>query len=186
MAALASGDLQIVSNCQLIHEGFDAPAVGALILARPTQSLVLHVQMIGRGLRPAPGKKRAVILDHAGNSLRHGLPDEDQDWSLTATKRKAKGAEAPAKACPECHAIVPAAARSCPNCGYAFAIEREIETVLGELVAISRPSGVPNLRAMSYRRAVRWAGRDQHKLQLVARARGYKEGWVYHRLQDAQ
>jgi superfamily II DNA or RNA helicase len=111
MAGLAAGELAVVTNCALISEAFDAPAVGALSIMRPTQSLGLHLQMIGRALRPSPGKDKAIILDHAGNVFRHGLPDQDRIWSLAAAKRKPPGRhDAPVKRCPECRAIIPAGA----------------------------------------------------------------------------
>jgi superfamily II DNA or RNA helicase len=82
IAALGAGGVQIISNCGLISEGLDVPAVHAAILLRPTKSLALYLQQVGRTLRPSPNKERALILDHAGNVFRHGLPDHARDWSL--------------------------------------------------------------------------------------------------------
>ena len=64
----------VVCNCGIIAEGLNVPSVAGVILLRPTKSLGLYLQQIGRALRPAPGKTRAVILDHAGNVYRHGFP----------------------------------------------------------------------------------------------------------------
>jgi DNA repair protein RadD len=184
MAALAAGEINVITNCSLISEGFDAPAVGALLIMRPTQSLALHLQMIGRALRTAPGKDRAIILDHAGNVFRHGLPDQDRVWSLDAAKRKAPGErEAPVKTCPECSAVVAAGAGSCPNLGFQFA-GREIEHVDGALVEVTTDPA--QLAAMTYRQAISWAGPDRTRLRHVAWVRGYKAGWVYHRLIELQ
>ena len=69
-------------NCMVLTEGWDCPDIGCLILARPTKSLGLFRQMVGRVLRPAPGKTDALILDHAGAIFVHGLPDDDIAWSL--------------------------------------------------------------------------------------------------------
>ena len=88
VAAFAAGRLRVLSNVELFGEGFDVPGVEAVVLARPTQSLALHLQQVGRALRPAPGKEHALILDHAGNLARHGLPDAPRVWSLDAQPRR--------------------------------------------------------------------------------------------------
>ena len=89
---LASGAVQILCSCDLISEGLDVPAVGCVILMRPTKSLGLYLQQVGRGLRPAPGKSHLVVLDHAGCSLQHGMVEDDRQWSLEGRDRKAKPA----------------------------------------------------------------------------------------------
>jgi superfamily II DNA or RNA helicase len=101
MERFRHGDLTVLSSVGVLTEGFDAPAAEVCILARPTQSLSLHLQMIGRVLRPFPGKRAALIHDHAGNTMRHGFPDEDRDYSLTATPKSVKERHT----CPACHAI---------------------------------------------------------------------------------
>jgi DNA repair protein RadD len=78
---LAVGDLKVLTSCALIGEGVDVPSVGGCILLRPTASVGLHLQMIGRCLRPQPGKT-AVVLDHVGNTLRLGHHLEERDWTL--------------------------------------------------------------------------------------------------------
>ena len=85
---LATGEVSIITNCGFIAEGLDIPSVAGVILLRPTKSLALHLQQIGRALRPAPGKRRAVILDHAGNVYRHGMPDLEHAWSLEGRPKK--------------------------------------------------------------------------------------------------
>lgn len=86
--ALKRGDVKIVSNCGLFFEGFDCPAVGCTIMARPTESLQIYMQTVGRGMRPEFGTARpgeyAILLDHTGNSRanKHGLPDKLREWSL--------------------------------------------------------------------------------------------------------
>lgn len=79
--------LLIVSNYGIITEGFDIPDIECVQLARPTQSLALWLQMVGRGLRISPGKEFCIILDHAGNTLRHGYPDVKHEWGLRATRK---------------------------------------------------------------------------------------------------
>jgi superfamily II DNA or RNA helicase len=80
IAALDNRDIDILCNCGLISEGLDVPGVEAAILLRPTKSLALYLQMVGRALRP--GKQLAYVLDHAGNVYRHGLPTARRYWTL--------------------------------------------------------------------------------------------------------
>jgi superfamily II DNA or RNA helicase len=79
IAGLGTGEVEVLSSCMIISEGTDIPSVGGAILMRPTASLSLYLQMVGRALRPAPGKQEAVILDHVGNAHRHGLPTDERD-----------------------------------------------------------------------------------------------------------
>jgi DNA repair protein RadD len=79
---LASGDLQVVTNCMVLTEGWDMPEVGCIILARPTKSFQLYRQMIGRVIRSSPGKQNAIVLDHAGATFRHGLAEDPVEWTL--------------------------------------------------------------------------------------------------------
>jgi DNA repair protein RadD len=133
-----NGAITVLSNADLFGEGFDVPAVEAVILLRPTQSLSLHLQQIGRGLRPAPGKPHAIILDHAGNAMRHGLPDDDREWTLEDRPKKKRGekSEVPVKQCPKCF-LIHAPQPECPGCGHTYAVQsREIEQVEGELEVV--------------------------------------------------
>jgi superfamily II DNA or RNA helicase len=77
IAGLGTGQVEVLTSCALIDEGLDVPSVGAVILLRPTKSLVLHRQQIGRGMRPAAGKDALIVLDHVGNVLAHGLPEQE-------------------------------------------------------------------------------------------------------------
>jgi superfamily II DNA or RNA helicase len=77
LARLASGAVDVVTNCAVLTEGWDCPAVGCVVLARPTKSLGLYRQMCGRILRPYPGKVDAIILDHAGSTYAHGFICDD-------------------------------------------------------------------------------------------------------------
>ena len=139
---LADGSLQILTSCEIISEGFDIPVVTAAILLRPTKSLGMHLQQIGRVLRVAPNKPRAIILDHVGNCLRHGLAEEVREWSLEGRKKRAKKVgddddAPPVRQCPKCYAChVPAPI--CPECGHTYELKkREIEQQDGELVELN-------------------------------------------------
>jgi superfamily II DNA or RNA helicase len=138
--SLGNGRLQVLTSCEIINEGFDLPIVSVGILLRPTQSLGLHLQQIGRVLRPAPGKDRAVILDHAGNLARHGLAEDVRDWSLDGAEKRKKKAKAEdtikTRQCPKCFACHPWSP-SCPECGNEYVTDgRQIEVVGGDLVAL--------------------------------------------------
>jgi len=124
LADLASGAVQVVSSVGVLTEGFDCPEAEVCIIARPTQSLTLHLQILGRVLRTAPGKVRALIHDHAGNLMRHGFPDDDRDYSLVATPTRDRAMHT----CPFCKFLF-GSIRSdgcCPKCGelIAQALER--------------------------------------------------------------
>jgi superfamily II DNA or RNA helicase len=181
IAALGTGEIQVLCNCGLISEGLDVPVVTSAILLRPTKSLALYLQQVGRALRPAPGKTKALILDHAGNIWRFGPADLERNWSLEGKAGKSE-ALPPLQRCSGCGAIIPAAAMSCPECGTVLRVPipkaPHVERAGTRLVETSR------LAAMSYGQALRWAGNDRDRLHLVAHARGYKRGWVWHRLQE--
>ena len=181
---LSRGAVAVLTNCDLFGEGYDLSAqagrdvsVEAVGLARPTQSLVLHCQQIGRALRPKDGGQAAVILDHAGNCQRHGLPDTPREWSLTgidpAARRKATDTLA-VRQCPACFAVhMPRP--SCPECGHVYVIEgRQVDEVDGELQEID-----PAIIQFQRRREQGMA-RDLASLEEFARQRGYKPGWARH------
>jgi superfamily II DNA or RNA helicase len=82
-----SGEILVLSNVDIVSEGFDVPDCDAVQLARPTKSLVLYLQQVGRCMRPSPGKKYGLVLDNAGLWLEHGLSYVDRDWSLEGIKK---------------------------------------------------------------------------------------------------
>ena len=163
------GDTLILTNADLFGEGFDVPSIEAAILLRPTKSLSLYLQQVGRSLRPMPGKEAAIILDHAGNSIVHGLPDDERAWSLEDRPKRSKGAasENPVRQCTECF-FVYRPAPICPQCGHrAVAPVREIETVEGTLEEVRRTEAMQRKREQ---------GRADSFEALVelGRQRGYK------------
>lgn len=126
LARLASGEIELVSNCMVLTEGWDMPEVGCCILARPTKRMGLFRQMIGRVLRPAPNKTDAIILDHSGAVYRHGFVEDAVEWTLDPDTRatspdhttRKDGTTSRLKECPQCQAIM-IAGEPCFNCGYA-------------------------------------------------------------------
>ncbi|NJM00697.1 MAG: hypothetical protein HC924_18870 [Synechococcaceae cyanobacterium SM2_3_2] len=117
LSQFASGEILVLSNCGIISEGFDLPSIEAISLVRPTKSLTLYLQMVGRALRPAEGKQNAIIIDHAGLINEHGLPTANRTWSLQGKpKNDDKQQSAPTKECPECDSIIPLGCHICPHC----------------------------------------------------------------------
>ena len=112
---LASGELEIVTNCLVAVEGLDVPEIKCVVHARPTQSITLWRQTIGREMRPW-NNVVPLLLDHAGNFDRLGCPFEDVQWSLKDKPKRAKG-QAPMRKCPSCDGYVPLSATVCPLCG---------------------------------------------------------------------
>ncbi len=179
-----SGRITVLASCDLISEGFDLPGIHAAILLRPTKSLGLYLQQVGRALRPATGKTQAVIIDHAGNCLRHGLPNETRDWTLT-TDRATRTALQPIKQCPTCYGIYPAHMRACPNCGAETATEVKRPITHDERAELRRVEAeeLARYRNMRYADAVR-SGRTLAELRKIARARGYHTRWALRILQE--
>jgi DNA repair protein RadD len=178
------GETLVLSNSDLFGEGFDVPGIEAAILLRPTKSLSLYLQQVGRALRPAEGKAEAVILDHAGNSLRHGLPDDEREWSLAdrEKRRRSEPSDVPVRQCTECFFVFRPAPK-CPSCGHvAPAVSRELEVVEGSLEEVTR--------AKEQAKRERWKEEREctslEDWQALARARGYKPGWAYVRWQARQ
>lgn len=166
LQAFRGGQLDVLVNIGLAGEGFDLPDIEVVIKARPTKSEITDVQQTGRALRPvyasgydlttkegrkaaiaASSKPYAIVLDHAGNAHRHGLPCDDRNWSLYGSEKKHKRdtekeeeGEVLIKRCPnpKCLFMHPPAP-VCPNCGHVYAvlvgnIPKEIK---GQLVEVN-------------------------------------------------
>ncbi len=193
LAALRAGDLDVVSNVGILTEGYDLPDLGAVILARPTQSLALHLQMIGRVMRPAQGKTQALVLDHAGNVHRHGFAETDRTWTLSTTraKRSTQTAVAPVKTCPTCFLVVAANARSCPACGStlqaaASAGPRQRDGRLEELTAVEIAAKQQRKDTWELKRYLEpWLRiRTEAHYRIKADGRPYSEGWAKFKFKD--
>lgn len=119
---LRRGEIKQLVNVDIFGEGYDLPAIEVVSMARATASFNLFCQQFGRGLRPLDGKLDATIIDHVGNTLRHGLPDAPQVWSLDRRSTRVKGNPdpdvIPVRACPLCTGVYEAIYSSCPYCGH--------------------------------------------------------------------
>lgn len=177
IARFAKGETLVLSNVDLFGEGFDLPAIEAAILLRPTKSVGLYLQQVGRSLRPSPGKKRAIILDHVRNCELHGLPDDEREWSLDGRVKRDKDNNS-IRICPECYAAIPSGVGKCEECGYVFIgkARPKIEQEDGELREID-PIQMrrERLKEQSYAKTM------EDLVQLGIR-KGYKNprGWAKH------
>lgn len=137
------GETTVLCNVGILTEGFDAPATGCMILARPTRSLSLYIQMAGRVLRPHHDKDMALILDHSGTLARLGFPTDDLPLELDDGKpKKAEGSEKDdrpkEKVCSSCGYVDKKKRHKCPACGFAPEKKADVEVKEGELVKIKR------------------------------------------------
>ena len=180
--ALGEGRMHVLTSCEVISEGTDIPTVSAAILLRPTQSLGLYLQQVGRCLRPAPGKRRAVILDHVGNYERHMLPDTEREWTLDGLNNGApkEKVEKP-RTCRACFAAFDPAPR-CPYCGVEYVVQaHEIEQVTGELVEVTEEER-QELAVKRDKKARIKRAKTVEELDALADEFGYKPGWAEHQL----
>lgn len=178
LARHAQGVTRVISNVGVLCEGWDLPMCKILVLARPTKSLGLYMQMGGRIFRPWEDAI-PLVLDHGGNVDRHGLPHVDRGWSLDA-KPKQPG-EAPSKICKGCYAYVRAGVKACPYCGHVF------EVTPDELALPNVVEPIPIDLAL---RTLEVDGGDAEKLRtfraLHKRCRdlGWKLGAAIHRYEE--
>lgn len=181
IADFRAGRITILCNVDLISEGFDVPDCECAILLRPTHSLTLFIQQSMRCMRYVEGK-RAVILDHVGNYARHGMPDDERQWSLEKkekrTFKKAEEAQAEkVRQCPECYFTfsIDAAGNPhiCPRCGYVFPKRERVINEETEAKLIKVEGFKLDLRSPD----------DCHsydELLGYAKSHGYKSGWAYY------
>jgi DNA repair protein RadD len=180
--AFSRGDLKVVCNVGVLTTGVDWD-VRCIILARPTKSEILYVQIVGRGLRTADGKRDCLILDHSDSTLRLGFVTDIQHDRLDGGVMREQGAapEEQAKAklpkeCPKCSRLVPIGSAQCPSCGF----KRDkatggAEWVEGELIELD-----------SRRKKDAAAGWPEkiafmRQLKAYAQEKGKAEGWVAHK-----
>ena len=124
LARFESGEIQILCSVTKLAVGFDSPKASCAIMARPTKSEMLFIQMAGRVMRPYERKANAIIIDHAGNSRVFGkpddfvLPDTLDESELSERKQRKKDEPDPLRPCPECDVMIPRQNPECPECGF--------------------------------------------------------------------
>ncbi|MGH7238766.1 MAG: DEAD/DEAH box helicase, partial [Candidatus Saccharimonadales bacterium] len=190
---LRIGEIKVVWSVGIVSYGWDMPEVNCLILARPTMSLALCLQQIGRGLRSHPGKTDCIILDHAGNVLRryaggqYGLPDAPREWTLEP-RRKSVGLDESVEVeslplvcprCPEPRRVLKLGTPACPECGYVFAKTRHSGT--GE-IEHDKAAELVKVESRVYIYPDK-TGNSQHDQMIdIARRHNYNPGWIDYRL----
>jgi len=182
MERFRAGETMVMCNVDLFGEGIDVPAVEAGIFLRPTCSLALYLQQVGRILRVSPGKFDALLLDHAGNIIRHGLPDDNRAWSLAgqAESRECEAKKSTVRICPNCYAASRITGqKQCAQCRQPFPTHpRVIETRDGRLEEVD-VAEIRRARAAMRREQV--GARDRQTLMRLATERGYRNpaGWAH-------
>lgn len=182
------GDLRVVCNVGTLTTGVDWD-VRCISMCRPTKSDMLFVQIIGRGLRTAPGKDYCLILDHSDNHTRLGFVT-DIDVSYTGLR----GGKTPAhenrtgeiklpKECPQCAYLKPPRVPKCPACGFVAQAKNKVEAEEGELRELKpKPRVVKDETRELMERMGKVAVMAQ--LKLYARNRGYAAGWAAHKYRE--
>jgi superfamily II DNA or RNA helicase len=187
LAKLKSRAIDVVVNVMVLTEGFDCPEVGCIVLARPTKSLLLYRQMIGRALRPAPGKAHALILDHAGATFQHGFVEEPIEWTLHPDRRAVNKTHFARSTmtmpglttCPECQAVR-TQGQPCGGCGWQPRSKpMDVEVKEGDLGLVDRSKRVTPAYSTPEER-------DQFYQQLLGygREKNYNPGWAKHKYRE--
>lgn len=206
MESFRDGSTKVLTSCEIISEGLDVPGVQGVILLRPTQSITLYLQQVGRALRPKEDGSSAIILDHVGNVFRHGMPCEERAWTLEG---KLKRSTTGVSTCPKCYYVKSAAdprPSECPtgmqpkdSCPLATQQPGKTKRALtyrdGKLVRLTPPKvpvtrpwagniDIKHATGASWQELLRIAGDNKEKLEEIAKIRGLKPGWVYVRQQQ--
>lgn len=139
-----AGVIKVLVSVAMLVKGFDDPATGCIVIARPTKSLMLHYQILGRVLRIFGGKFDGIIIDHAGNLLRNGLPTDtlpdrldmgDGDPVDRAKKDTNPDKADQTKPCPKCSFVL--TGLLCTKCGFEIKIDAGVEVAAGLLVKVA-------------------------------------------------
>lgn len=179
---LASGKYHGIVTVDVVSRGTDIPVAEVAILLRPTESLALYLQQVGRVLRPAAGKEFGLVLDHAGNVARHSLPHAERDWSLEGRKKGKRAANDNEPSlrimqCPKCY-LTHESADKCPNCGHAYEMQGRIvdqrEGELQEITVATAPIKVQTGRLQTIQQ-MKAAGLSDARAQHILAARAEKQ-----------
>lgn len=172
-------EIQILTNVDIIGEGFDVPDCSTVIMLRPTQSLSLFIQQSMRGMRYRPGKT-SIIIDHVDNVRRHGLPDMKRVWSLEGSRKTTSELTIKIRECINCFAVYPPEESKCPMCGFvpeAEAEETEYEVdANAELEEITEEE--KQVIELNFKTPAEC--KDFAELAALGKSLGYKPGWSYH------
>jgi superfamily II DNA or RNA helicase len=182
LASFRRGDVRCLANVQVLTEGVDVPAAQVCMIARGCEHQGTYLQMVGRVLRPAPGKTHAIVIDLGGVSHLHGLPTEDREYSLTGRPIRSK--LEPLRVCPECGRTQLAARRDCEGCGYAFPVKpprkpRIWDVPLEEAApTTAKEAAIVRWRSKMAAKSDAEKREEYHRLLALASSKGYKRGWA--------
>ncbi len=182
IARLHSGETRVVTNCFLLSYGFDCPSVECIVLARPTKSVAMYLQMRGRGQRPSPqtGKVDCLVIDHGGVIAEHGTLMDEIPWTLAAEgtireridAQRKKREEPKDITCIKCGTVF-RQHRRCPNCGHECVPKGEAMPIWeADLVEVAP-------RAEHLRHDIHAMAEFYAQLRGFEEERGYKPGWAY-------
>ncbi|ASN62125.1 DEAD/DEAH box helicase [Latilactobacillus curvatus] len=181
MSKFRSGAITVLCNVSLVDEGFSVNECECCIVARPTKSLVFNIQASMRCMRYVPGKI-GIIIDHAANYTRFGLPNTPHKWTLKDREKKKKSTntavETPIKQCAFCFAVIPAQSKNCPLCGHEVEIV-QTEIKVDETARIEKIESNFKLQADYIVTKKISELKSYEELKAYAKARGYKQGWIY-------
>lgn len=187
LARLSRGEVEVVTNCMVLTEGWDQPEVSCCVLARPTKHMGLYRQMVGRVLRPATGKDHALVIDHAGAVFQHGFVEEPVVWTLDEDRRAENAAQSARSTlnasmlttCPECAAIR-TSGQPCGSCGWKPSARAEaVEVEDGDLAHVD-----PSRRAKAHEYSPAQRSQFHRQLLWIASEKGYKRGWADHKYKE--
>ena len=183
--AMKNDEIKVICNCMVLSEGWDFPKISVCILARPTKSYGLYLQMVGRSLRICPPEKHdTIVIDHSGCIYEHGFVEDAPEWELTISKdkkdKKKKIVEPISKqpfTCIKCNHIYKITKENpeCPNCSF-VPTKKEVQLLIkqGRLIELEKPKETP--------------AHDKKKwyaqLLFIAKQKGYNIGWSSHKFKD--
>jgi len=168
------GEYRCIVNVNVLTTGFDDPEIDLIVMLRPTQSPVLHVQTVGRGLRPAPGKDHCRILDFAGNTKRLGPINDIQ---IHKKKKGDEKGEPITKTCPKCDTICHPTLLKCDVCGYIFPIKVHLTAHAGNDCIISEGEKWYKIQKVDYRLINRDSAPDMIRVEYRSGLKTIKEYW---------
>jgi superfamily II DNA or RNA helicase len=185
---LEAGAIDIVTNCGVLTEGWDMPDIGCEVLARPTRSLGLYRQMVGRAIRSAPGKTDAIIIDHSGATHRHGFAEDPVVWTLDTdtraeNERHKDRSESDIRSrlvdCSQCGALR-TGGQPCAHCGFMPKPPPKYVPVVDADLALVNKNGSTVGHYATPADMAAW----HRQLTAIAMDRGYKPGWAAHKFKE--
>lgn len=183
LAAFRAGSVRVLSNVQVLTEGVDVQEAAVCLIARGCEHQGTYLQMVGRVLRPSPGKDHATVIDLGGVSHMHGLPTEDREYSLDGRAIKSKVESL--RVCPECGRTQPHGPDHCVECGFVWPPVKKRARVWGVPLELAQAEA----ETPKERKIVAWRAKLQDmndeqrrgefaRLKALAESNGYKPGWA--------